>query len=248
MADSTRRMNQSSLITCLALGSALGCHSGHVSPERACDPAARLALDAARKADLPPTDYSLEPDGRWAVLARQYPGGFAGIYFEDVPVDAYGRPVRPQRLVLRLARLDEREAAFAQLLPVLGPRVGGVRVEPANIIVEPARWDFGQLDEWRRYLDPRVFFLPDTFGSLADLHRNPADKLVRSVDTDEGKNRILYGVVSPAANDIVLARLKALHVPCGLVATEPAGQIVVGPGEVIKPPEPNGTGSAASPR
>jgi hypothetical protein len=238
----------SSAIPCLALAAALGCHSGHLSPERACDPSAPLALDAARRAELPPTDYSLEPDGRWAAIARYYPGGFAGIYLEDVPFDATGNPVRPQRVVLRLARPDQREAAFAQLLPALGPKYGGLRIDPANIVVEPARWDFGQLDEWRRYLDARVFFLPDTFKTVADPSRSAADTLVQSVDTEEDRNRIVYGVASPAANDLVIARLKALHVPCGLVATEPAGRVVFGPGEIIAPRKPNRTDSAASRR
>src|SRR5262245_32029586 len=147
MANSTLRMEASSLLACLALSGVLGCRTGHLSPERACDPSAPLALDAARMAELPPTDYSNEPDGRWAAIARYYPGGFAGIYLEDVPLDSNGNPIRPQRVVLRLARPDERDAAFAQLLPALGPKYGGFRVDLANIIVEPARWDFGQLDE-----------------------------------------------------------------------------------------------------
>ena len=245
MADSTR--NGLTLIAGLALASGLGCRAGHLSPERACDPTAPLALDSNRKAQLPPMDYSLEPDARWAMLARQYPGGFAGIYLEAVQLDANGAPARPQRLILRLARFEERPSALLQLLPVLGPKVGGVRVDLANIIVEPARWDFGQLDEWRRFLDPRVFFLPDTLGRSADPRRSSADTLVRWGDTDEGENRITYGV-SPAGKDLVLARLKALHVPCGLVATEPAGRVVIDSGELIQPRKPNGTASPASPR
>ena len=197
-------------ITCPALAilsaATLGCSMSRLHPVSSCDASAPLELSPARRDSLTPPDDGNQPDAMWARLARRVPGGFAGVYLEAVPWNGNGEPVRPQRIVMRLVRPAEGRQAFGRILPLLGPSIGGVRLDSASVRVEPARWDFAQLDEWRRYLDPRVMVPGRT-----------------SADTDEGKNRIFYGVPTAGERDTLLARLRALRVPCGLVAVEIMG-------------------------
>jgi hypothetical protein len=146
------------------------------------------------------------PDAQWARLARTAPGGFAGVYFETMPRDRRGQPTRRQRVVIRLARPNERTAALRALLPKLPATFGGLSVDSTDVLIVPANWDFAQLDEWRRYLDDRV-------GSPG----------LTSVATDEETNQIRYGVVDAAARTRLERRLRELRVPCGLVAIEIVG-------------------------
>jgi hypothetical protein len=148
----------------------------------------------------------MRPDAQWARLARTTPGGFAGVYFEPVVRDQRGQPTRGQRVVIRLARPNERSAALRALLPSLPATFGGLAVDSADVLIVPAKWDFEQLGEWRRYLNDRV-------GSPG----------VTSVGTDAGTNQIRYGVVDAAARTALERRLRELRVPCGLVAIEIVG-------------------------
>lgn len=147
-----------------------------------------------------PTSYATGVHGEWTRLARTAPGGFAGIYIEAVPRDAQGRPERAARVVVRLVRTNERSIALHVLLPQLSPTFGGMAIDSANVLVESAKWDSGQLDDWRRYLDKRV----GAYGVL-------------SAGTDEAANRIRDGVPDAASKKTLMRRLVELRVPCGLV-------------------------------
>lgn len=157
-----------------------------------CDPTVPGELSAARRDSLQPADESLTPDTQWAAIARSTPGGFAGIYF--LPGRGY---------VIRLTRPTERTQALRALLPRLTRSLGGVLLDSADVSVEPAHWDFAQLDEWRRYLDNRI--------------GGPG---LQSLSTDPIGNEIRYGVTSTAARSALERRLRELRVPCGLVRVE----------------------------
>jgi hypothetical protein len=184
----------------LVMAAACACNAV-VSPFRAtCDPNASPNLDAARRDSIGPGDPHDVPDTHWAEVARRFPGGFAGVYLEDLPRDANGNTRRPQRFVVRFVRPKEGRAQLSRLLPAISRDVGGILIDSASVVIEPAQWDFAQLDEWRRYLSPRL-----------------GVRGISMTDADEAANRVVYGVVSDAARDTVRARLRALRAPCGLV-------------------------------
>ena len=172
----------------IAVVAAVSCETFAATRNSGCDPNAPASLDAARRDSIGSDDPHDTPDTHWAEVARQLPGGFAGAYVEH------------QRFVIRLARPEEGKAHLSSLLAAISRDVGGVVLDSGAVLVEPAEWDFAQLDEWRRYLDPRLG-VPGIAGT----------------DADEVANRVVYGVVSDSARDTILARLRALHVPCGLV-------------------------------
>jgi hypothetical protein len=176
-----------------------------------CDPKAPLALAAARRDSLraKPARPTTASDEQWVRLAASAPGGFAGAYLDPARSKASGT-VAPQRLVVRLARPQERETALPVVLPkireVWGPDAGR-----AGVLVEPARWDFAQLMDWSQYLDP---------------HAHAVAKVL-SADIDQAHNRLSYGVGTKAARETLLEHLGSLGIPCGLVevvVTSPAGR------------------------
>lgn len=89
-------------------------------------------------AGLPPRGSFLTIDDRWADLARQVPGGFAGVFYDA------GRPV--------LMLTDPARAAAAK--EALAPHLAGFPVAGAE--VRRARWDFAQLTDWYLYLMQRT--------------------------------------------------------------------------------------------
>jgi hypothetical protein len=133
-------------------------------------------------------------DERWASLAVEAPGGFAGAYLETAPSGS------AKRLVVRLTHPDERDTALRVILPKMGDATG-TRPDPTNVVVTPAKFDFTQLLEWRRYLEP---------------HANAVAKVV-STRIDQANNRIAYAVATAADRDALVDHLGELHLPCGLV-------------------------------
>jgi len=75
-------------------------------------------------------------DDRWADLAREVPGGFAGMMLEG-------------GLVVFLVDTTQRDAALAALA-ARGALQGR---EPKRVRVRKARWDFAQLIDWYHYLN-----------------------------------------------------------------------------------------------
>ncbi len=189
---------------CAAVVLGMGCRDGLPFGGAACDRFASRDLTAAQRDSLGPNSDVSGPHVQWgARLARTEPGGFAGAYYEPVPHDRLGKPERAPRVVIRLARPNERSAALRALLPNLPSAFGGLAIDSADVLVVPAKWDFGQLDDWRRYLDRRV----GAYG-------------VTSGTTDEASNQIRYGVVDAASKKALMRRLRELRVPCGLVAID----------------------------
>ena len=134
-------------------------------------------------------------------LASSEPGGFAGSYLEARPAPASapsGRGAR--RLVVRLARPTEQEAALRTLVPKLR-EISGATVDRGGVVVEPARWDFAQLVAWRRFLEP---------------HAHAVAKIL-ATDIDAAHNRIAYTVPSRSDRVTLHEPLGTLHIPCGLV-------------------------------
>lgn len=93
-----------------------------------------VSLPPAAAAALRPRTGAMVPDDRWADLALEVPGGFAGVLRVD------------GEAVLMLVRPAEAAAAKAALAPALPD------FPVASAEVRQARWDFAQLVDWYNYL------------------------------------------------------------------------------------------------
>ena len=142
-------------LCCLAVLVALGCSSatepttsnavpaGINDPSwavigKTCSPTSPVyAVPRARLDSAPIFTHgpSRTVDDDWADIARQVPGGYAGIILEN------GTPV------VFLVDTTQRQQAIAGLQGRLSVP-GGF----ANAKVRAARWDFAELAEWYRYL------------------------------------------------------------------------------------------------
>jgi len=96
---------------------------------------AECTLNSDRVPPQAPLDSST-PDSRWAEAARQVPGGWGGLFFEDKALTVY--LVDPRQQV---------EAA--QALLEFGIGISGARVKQG-------RWDFGQLFDWHFYIKSQL--------------------------------------------------------------------------------------------
>src|SRR5439155_17869761 len=81
-----------------------------------------------------------DDDDRWAELAREVPGGFAGMMLEG-------------GLVVFLVDTTQRDAALA----ALAARGGLEGRDPKRVRVRKVRWNFAQLYDWYRYLNLHVW-------------------------------------------------------------------------------------------
>lgn len=153
---------------------------------RDCEGPAR-SLSPIIAALLPRRDGGMQPDDQWADLAKEVPGGFAGVILSN------GQPV----LFLR----DTSTAAAAKR--ALAPRLRLYNFNVADAVVRPARWDFGQLVDWYNYLLIRMNFWWD-IG-------------LTSGDKDESLNRLHYGVEDEKSRERLVERLEAIGVPCDLI-------------------------------
>ena len=81
-----------------------------------------------------------DDDDRWADLAREVPGGFAGMMLEG-------------GLVVFLVDTTQRDAALA----ALAARRGLEGRDPKRVRVRKVRWNFAQLYDWYRYLNLHVW-------------------------------------------------------------------------------------------
>jgi hypothetical protein len=96
------------------------------------------SLSPAIAASLPPRTGNMMPDDKWADLAAQVPGGFAGLLYVD------SKPV--------LMLTDPSQSAAAK--QALAPSFPTFNVNAAE--VRQARWDFAQLVNWYDYLLTRT--------------------------------------------------------------------------------------------
>ena len=142
----------------------------------------------------PPPDADLSPpdpnrtDLATVELARQVPGGFAGIGYRG-----------DKRVLMLVSPRDEGPAksALRRLLP--SAEYSQLHVEQLRVI--QVRWSYSQLFDWYRYLLPhRVAGLP-----------------VSSAAIDGRSNRIRISVPDATAEALIRARLDALRLPCDLV-------------------------------
>ncbi|HYO74299.1 MAG TPA: hypothetical protein VEU33_50320, partial [Archangium sp.] len=148
------------------------------------------SLPAELAATLEPRPAPTTPDDQWAHIAREVPGGFAGVLYDN------GQPV------LMLTRPQEAQEAKAALASRFPPGFFDV----AKAEVRRARWDFAQLADWDAYLGTQGLWRPENG--------------VRSGGMDEAENRIVYGVLDAASRARVADELDALGVPCDLVLVE----------------------------
>lgn len=154
----------------------------------ACDgPATSLPDSLARR--LPPRTGRMQPDDKWADLARTVPGGFAGVLRDSA-----------QRLILRLTQPALAAEAKAALRTQLA-----VGIDAAT--VQSARWDFGQLVDWFNYLFPR---LPLAVTADKDESLNRVRFSVTSVEAREQVLRALAPLGLPC--DLVVVDLNGLIV------------------------------------
>ena len=178
-------------------------------PAMCADTSATSRVPSQQRDALPPRDPNRTPDYFFTMLSTELPGGFGGVYVEPVPVPARQRrrgAPEQQRTVIRLQDTtlapDALEALKARLRAYYGPMLS-----LANVRLQPSRWSFAQLEEWWRYLTPRLFFR----------------SAVHMADVDERRNRVAVEVATDSALHSTRAILDTLGVPCGLI------EIRVGP-------------------
>ena len=145
------------------------------------------------------------PDDEWARIARELPGGFAGVFFDTSPAQGARHVQGP--LVVMLTDTSHREETLAALAPRIAAMYGGRLLDVRGAIVRRARWDFAQLYDWSHYLMTTAWMRGD----------------VTSSDIDEVRNHIAYGVVDEEAKRRLEMRLAALGIPCELVIVGVSG-------------------------
>lgn len=163
-----------------------------------CDGPA-TSVDAAFDVTLPLETY-LRNHELFAALAKEVPGGFAGV-FQDKS--------QPVLLLTDPSRQTEAKAALA---PYLANLYG---FDMATVEVRAARWNFAQLVNWHTYL----FRHTPVAATQGLTHR----------DTDVTLNRILLGVKDIAARDKLRAVLAGVDLPCDLILLEIRDEVVMVP-------------------
>jgi hypothetical protein len=151
-----------------------------------------MRLPANLRATLPnfgPRD----PDDTFVALANSLPGGFAGIYIES------------GRYVVTFVDVETAERSKGEIEQTLfDKKVLDKSVNPLTIDFRSARWTFAELDEWFRYIVPKVA----TPGSG-----------VSSSDIDEKANTVALTVIDEASRALLEQRLAALGISCNLLTT-----------------------------
>lgn len=154
------------------------------------------SVDAAFDVTLPLETY-LRNHELFAALAREVPGGFAGV-FQD-----------KSQPVLLLADPSRQTEAKAALAPYLTNLYG---LDMATVEVRTARWNFAQLVNWHTYL-----FRHTPVAATQGLTYN---------DTDVTLNRILLGVKDADARQRLIGALSGVALPCDLILLEIRGERV----------------------
>jgi hypothetical protein len=193
-----------STLGCVAIGSIFTACNTPVQPADA-RPEPRFTCVSSEPAMRLPADLRAtlvafgprRPDDAFVSVSTELPGGFAGLYLET------GRTI--------LLFVDPVAGAAARL--EVGTRLHAHGIDFANVNYEtaetrPARWSFNQLDEWYRYIIPRL--------RVEGLN---------SWGIDERANTISLGVVDEAAQVRAEAAIAGLNIPCNLVTTRIQGEI-----------------------
>ncbi len=101
----------------------------------------------------------------------------------------------------------QRDAAIAALEHQLPQRILWQQV-----IVRPVRWDYGQLYDWYRYLEPIAY----------------ANARITQMGIDVPRNRIVFGVLDETWRERLTHRIEELGVPCLPVSVEVTGPTIIG--------------------
>ncbi|MCR4339783.1 MAG: hypothetical protein NUW01_07850 [Gemmatimonadaceae bacterium] len=157
------------------------------------------SVDPAFDITLPLETY-LRNHELFAALAKEVPGGFAGV-FQD--------KAQPVLLLTDPSRETEAKAALAPYF------INLYGIDMATVEVRRARWDFAQLANWHTYLF-RHTPVPATRGLTYN-------------DTDVTLNRILLGVKDAEARDRLRAVLAGIDLPCDLMLLEIRDEVVMVP-------------------
>jgi hypothetical protein len=163
---------------------------------KACTAASPATVLEGPRLDSLPLDSRARrglSDETWVTLAQEVPGGVGGIFMEQGV--GYLWLVDP-------SKRTEAIAALADTPLGIGLQQAGFPLK--NAVVLKARWNFAQLADWYAYVTSRA---------LLGVQWT-------SADIQEARNRLEFGVISEAARLDLENRLKALDLPCNLVAIE----------------------------
>ena len=152
---------------------------------------ATMRLPADLRATLPPAVGQRVPDDAFVSISQSVPGGFAGVFIEN------------DRFVLTFVDPSIANQARPEIQQAFASR-GFREIDVATAEFRAARWTFAQLDEWYRYIIPKLS------GPGAGIS---------SSDIDERANTISFGVIDEAARARLEAQLTSLSVSCNLVTT-----------------------------
>lgn len=189
-------MRARALSSCIVVFAALACTACAGAPR---DTAPSRPEWLPRSQDVEVRADAMGDEG-WARVARDVPGGFAGMFVDST--DA----TRLVVLMVEPERWPEVRDALARH-PDLAGHAADPRFRDAR--VAPARWSFAELYAASRYLMGRV-------GEWT------------SHDIDEVRNRVSVGVRTEEARTAMRQRLTELGAPSDLVATDLVGPICTG--------------------
>jgi len=186
----------------LALSAVGACSSVTEAPElgvpkfTCLSNSATMRLPADLRATLPAWGLR-QPDDAYVAISQSVPGGFAGAFSED------------GHLVLTFVDPAAANQARSQIQQAFTTR--GFAIDVLTAEFRAARWTFAELDEWYRYIIPRLS------GSAS----------ASSSDIDEKANTLSFGVLNETERAQLEAQLSSLGVSCNLVTTriEPAAII-----------------------
>jgi hypothetical protein len=153
-------------------------------------PVPAVPLSAGRRDSLPLDDRKGDPHYRFAQWARDLPNGFGGTYLTSSDGG---------HVVLLL----QDTVVTPDVLRALSQRLTGYyrrAFDESSFQLRPVRWNYAQLYEWYRYLQPRVFGL--------GAHATGIDVL---------QNRLHFKVATERDLRTLVRELQQLGVPCGLV-------------------------------
>lgn len=163
------------------------------NPKFSCNAtSATMRLPDNLRATLP-TFAARSPDDAFVSVAKTVPGGFAGLYFDnDHFVVTFVDP----------ATANQSRSEIIQAL--IDRNIGGQSLDAPSTEFSGARWTFADLDDWYRYILPKV---------------GGQDSGISSSDIDEKANTLAFGVIDEDARARLESKLASLHVSCNLVTT-----------------------------
>ena len=153
---------------------------------------ATMRLPADLRATLPPAVGQRVPDDAFVSISQSVPGGFAGVFIEN------------DRFVLTFVDPPIADQFRPEIQQAFASRGFGSEIDVATAEFRAARWTFAELDEWYRYIIPKLF--------------GPGSG-ISSSDIDERANTISFGVIDEAARARLETQLTSLGVSCNLVTT-----------------------------